>query len=116
VLSVLYATLLKTYIVSASLSSYINRAFTYYMSIVKMVHHHQPINVPIPGAQAFLMDYQEGEQAITDWWVRMDANTVGAKGLTCLPKHGGARVNKYLVTHPMSDQCCLASAIIHREH
>jgi hypothetical protein len=28
-------------------------------------HHHQPINVPTAGAQAFLMDYPQGEQAIT---------------------------------------------------
>jgi hypothetical protein len=28
-------------------------------------HHHQPINVPTAGAQAFLMDYSLGERAIT---------------------------------------------------
>jgi hypothetical protein len=28
-------------------------------------HHHQPINAPTAGAQAFLMDYPQGEQAIT---------------------------------------------------
>jgi hypothetical protein len=28
-------------------------------------HHHQPINVPTAGAQAFLMDYPQGERAIT---------------------------------------------------
>jgi hypothetical protein len=28
-------------------------------------HHHQPINVPTAGAQAFLMDYSQGERAIT---------------------------------------------------
>jgi hypothetical protein len=27
--------------------------------------HHQPINVPTAGAQAFLMDYPQGERAIT---------------------------------------------------
>jgi hypothetical protein len=27
--------------------------------------HHQPINVPNAGAQAFLMDYPQGERAIT---------------------------------------------------
>jgi hypothetical protein len=27
-------------------------------------HHHQPINVPTAGAQAFLMDYTQGERAI----------------------------------------------------
>jgi hypothetical protein len=28
-------------------------------------HHHQPINVPTARAQAFLMDYPQGERAIT---------------------------------------------------
>jgi hypothetical protein len=28
-------------------------------------HHHQPINVPTTGAQAFLVDYSLGERAIT---------------------------------------------------
>jgi hypothetical protein len=28
-------------------------------------HHHQPINVPTAGAQAFFMDYSQGERAIT---------------------------------------------------
>jgi hypothetical protein len=28
-------------------------------------HHHQPINVPTAGAQACLMDYPQGERAIT---------------------------------------------------
>jgi hypothetical protein len=28
-------------------------------------HHHQPINVPTARAQAFLMDYPQGKQAIT---------------------------------------------------
>jgi hypothetical protein len=33
-------------------------------------------------------------------------------GFTCLPKHEGARDNKFLITHPMTDQRCLTSAII----
>jgi hypothetical protein len=28
-------------------------------------HHHQPINVPTTGAKAFLMNYPQGEWAIT---------------------------------------------------
>jgi hypothetical protein len=28
-------------------------------------HHHQPINVPTAGAQAFFMDYPQGERTIT---------------------------------------------------
>jgi hypothetical protein len=35
------------------------------------------------------------------------ANAAGTNGLTCLPKHGGAQDNKFLVTHPMTDQRCL---------
>jgi hypothetical protein len=41
-----------------------------------------------------------------DWWVLPTANTAGANGLTWLPKHGRARDRKFLVTHPMTDQCC----------
>jgi hypothetical protein len=38
-------------------------------------------------------------------------------GLTCLPKHGGARW-QILITHPMTDlgECCLVSAIARRAH
>jgi hypothetical protein len=39
------------------------------------------------------------------------ANAAGTNSLTCLPKHGGARDYKFLVTHPTTDQCCLTSAI-----
>jgi hypothetical protein len=39
---------------------------TVLMILHKMKLHHQPINVPTAGAQAFLMDYPQGERAITD--------------------------------------------------
>jgi hypothetical protein len=42
--------------------------------------------------------------------------TAGTNRLMCLPKHGGARRNKFLVTHPMTDQRCLTSAIARRAH
>ncbi|RVE47216.1 hypothetical protein evm_008184 [Chilo suppressalis] len=42
-----------------------------------------------------------------DWWVLTTADTAGTNGLTCLPKHGGARDNKFLVTHPMTEYCNL---------
>jgi hypothetical protein len=42
------------------------------------------------------------------------ANTAGTYGLTCLPKDGEARDNTFLVTHPMTDQRCLTSAITRR--
>jgi hypothetical protein len=32
---------------------------------VSGMYRHQPINVPTAGAQAFLMDYPQGERAIT---------------------------------------------------
>jgi hypothetical protein len=38
------------------------------LSIIIHTHHHhhyQPINVPTAGTQAFLMDYPQGERAIT---------------------------------------------------
>jgi hypothetical protein len=44
-------------------------------------------------------------------WVLTSA---GTNGLTCLPKRGGTRDNKFLVTHPMTDQRGLASAIARR--
>jgi hypothetical protein len=45
------------------------------------------------------------------WWVLTIANAAGTNGLTCLPEHGGAQDNKFLVTHPITDQRCLTSAI-----
>jgi hypothetical protein len=69
---------------------------------------HQPINAPTAGAQAFLMDYTLGERSIprgpsAGWWMLTTANAAETNDLTCLPKHGGARDNKFLVTHPMTD-------------
>jgi hypothetical protein len=66
--------------------------------------HHQPINVPTAGAQAIFMDYSQGVQAIT-------TRTHSGLDLTRLPKHREAQDNKFLLTHPMTDQRCLASAI-----
>jgi hypothetical protein len=45
------------------------------------------------------------------WWVLTTADAAGTNGLTSLRKHGGARENKFLATHPMTDQRCLSSAI-----
>jgi hypothetical protein len=44
------------------------------------------------------------------------ANSVGTNGLMCLPKNGGARDKQFLVTHPKTDQRCLASTIARRAH
>jgi hypothetical protein len=72
--------------------------------------HHQPINVPTAGAQAFLFglptrrtDHSPPRGPSEDWWVLMTANAAGTNGLTCLPKHGGARNGKVLVIHPKTD-------------
>jgi hypothetical protein len=35
-----------------------------------------------------------------DWWVLTTANATGANGLTCLPKHEGARDIEFLAIHP----------------
>jgi hypothetical protein len=43
----------------------------------------------------------------TGWSVLTSANAAMTNGLTCLPKHGGTRDSKYLVTHLMTDQRCL---------
>ncbi|RVE48522.1 hypothetical protein evm_006833 [Chilo suppressalis] len=82
-------------------------------------HHHQPINVPTVGAQAFPMDgigklgHDPPRGHSADWRVLTTAYAAGTNGLTCLPKHGGARDNNFLVTHPMTDLCesCLSSTI-----
>jgi hypothetical protein len=53
-----------------------------------------------------------------DCWLLTTANAAGTNGLTCLPKHGAARDNKFLVTHPKTGHWdrCLASAIARRAH
>jgi hypothetical protein len=48
------------------------------------------------------------------WWVLTTANTAGTNDLTYLTKHGEDRDNKFLVTHSMTDQRCLSSAIARR--
>jgi hypothetical protein len=92
---------------------------TYYYSLkIRSVHfhHHQPINVPT----VFLMDYTQEQRGIPPrgpsavWLVLTTANAAGTNGLACLPKHGEARDNKFLVTHTMTDQRCLTSAIARR--
>jgi hypothetical protein len=35
-----------------------------YKQVIHVIQHHQPINVPIAGAQTFLMNYPQGEQVI----------------------------------------------------
>jgi hypothetical protein len=84
-------------------------------------HHHQPINAPtgwgtgLPyGLPTRRTSHNPPRGPSASWWVLMIANAAGTYGLTCLPKHGGARDIKFLVTHPMTDQNCLTSAIARR--
>jgi hypothetical protein len=42
------------------------------------------------------------------------ANAAGTNSLTCPPKHGRVRDNEFLVTHPMTGQRCVTSAIARR--
>ncbi|RVE52384.1 hypothetical protein evm_003022 [Chilo suppressalis] len=48
-----------------------------------------------------------------DWLLLTIADAAGTNSLTCRLKHGGARDNKFLVTHPMTDHCesCLTATI-----
>jgi hypothetical protein len=78
---------------------------------------------PHCGAQAFLMDlptrstgHNPPRGPSADWWVLTTTNAVGTNGLKCTPKHGGAPDSKFWVTHTMTDQCCLAYAIVCRAH
>ncbi|RVE40550.1 hypothetical protein evm_014801 [Chilo suppressalis] len=61
--------------------------------------HYQTSNVPTAGAQAFSMDgiwrlgHDPPRGSSADWWVLTTA---------CLPKRGGTRDSRFLVTHPMT--------------
>ncbi|RVE42062.1 hypothetical protein evm_013291 [Chilo suppressalis] len=58
---------------------------------------------PMDGIGRLGHDPPRGPSA--DWWVLTTADAAGTNGLTCLPKHGGVRDSKFLVTHPMTDHC-----------
>jgi hypothetical protein len=97
-------------------------SWTPHKIVIKMIlfinyHHHQPINIPTTWAQAFLIiklhirrpGHNPPRWPSSEWWVQTTANAAETNGLTCFPKHGRARDNKFLVTHPMTDQRCLTS-------
>jgi hypothetical protein len=69
---------------------------------------------PLPGRRPSLWITQPPRGPGAGLWVLTTANAAGNNSLTCLPKQGGARDNKFLVTHPMTDQRCLTSAIARR--
>jgi hypothetical protein len=115
----------SSYMISSSIASKFLFSISIHLSFrLSFDHHHQPFNVPPAGEQAFFIDYLQGERAITYhagpvWigtYVLMNAIASGTNGLTCLLKKGGARENNFLVTHPMTEECCLASAIARRAH
>ncbi|RVE40597.1 hypothetical protein evm_014753 [Chilo suppressalis] len=72
-------------------------------------HHHQPINVPTAGAQAFPMDgigrlgHGPPRGPSADGRALTTVDAAGTNGLTCLPEHGGTRDSKFLDTHLMTD-------------
>jgi hypothetical protein len=85
-----------------------------------LLYHESLLMSPLLGHGLSLWIYPQGERAIPT--TRAKCGLVGDNdckysrdGLTCIPKHGRAR-DKFLVTHPMTDQCCLASAIERRVH
>ncbi|RVE40995.1 hypothetical protein evm_014355 [Chilo suppressalis] len=63
------------------------------------------------GAQAFPMDEigRSGDDPpcgpSADWRMLTTADAAGTNGLTCLPKHGGTRDRRFLITHPMTYHC-----------
>jgi hypothetical protein len=63
--------------------------------------HHQSNNVPTAGAQNILMEdikrtgHNLPREPSAGWCVLTTANAARTNGLTCLPKDGGARDNKY---------------------
>jgi hypothetical protein len=64
------------------------------------------------------MDYPQGERAKTH---QAQCGLVGDNDCKYsrdqrLNESSEARDNKFLVTHPMTDQYCLASAIVRRTH
>ncbi|RVE42171.1 hypothetical protein evm_013179 [Chilo suppressalis] len=81
--------------------------------------HHQPINVPTAGAQAFPMDgigrFGHDPPRGLNAYLRVltTADAAGTNGLTSLLKHGGTRDRRFLAIHPMTDHCesCLTSTI-----
>jgi hypothetical protein len=79
-------------------------------------HDHRPMNLPTAGAQGFLMyltltGHNPPRGCSADWWTLTIANAAGTNGLMCLLMHGRARDNKFLVTHPITDQRFFTSTI-----
>jgi hypothetical protein len=57
-----------------------------------------------------LHERRTGQSKLITW---AQCGLVGANDCKySLPNHGGARDNKFLVTNPMTDQCCSGSAIV----
>ncbi|RVE43924.1 hypothetical protein evm_011435 [Chilo suppressalis] len=73
------------------------------------LYHHQPINVPTAGPQAFPTDgigrlgHDPPRGPSADWRVLTTADAPLTNGLTCLPKHGGTRDRRFF-GHPSNDR------------
>jgi hypothetical protein len=72
-----------------------------FAAFLKANHHHPPINVPTAGGVPHGLHirrtgHNPPRGPSVGWWVLTTANAAGTNGLTCLPKHGGARDNKFL--------------------
>jgi hypothetical protein len=77
-----------------------------YSTNYRMVRNcYQPINVPT--AWALLMEDTRKRPSVNLSAVYANADP-GTNGLTCVPKHGGASDNQYLVTHLMINLCKIA--------
>jgi hypothetical protein len=76
--------ILENIIIGLSMSPLLGTCLPYGLQIRRTGHNQPPVRV--------------------GGWVLTAANAAGTNGLTCFPKHGGARDNKFLVTHPMTDQ------------
>jgi hypothetical protein len=74
-------------------------------------HQHQPFNVPTAEAQVLwvihnswlgMVCYGLNHNSALVLTGANDCKCSRDNGLTCILKHGGARDNKFLVTHPMT--------------
>jgi hypothetical protein len=70
------------------------------------------------GYRSRLWIYPQGERAKTNHAgpVRIASEEYSRDQRLKVPKHGGACDSKFLVTHPMTNQCCLAFTIVCQAH
>ncbi|RVE44983.1 hypothetical protein evm_010347 [Chilo suppressalis] len=87
----------KPYFIALDTRTTVHILTIHYSKLAK----NKPINVPTAGVQTFPMDgigrlgHDPPRGPSADWWVLATADAAGTNGLTCLPKHGGARDSKF---------------------